>query len=177
MLFCGCAHNTEEQASESSGPYTYPLASPGSKFGALPPAAQHTVRAEAGAAEIVDVQRVHGMSSPAYKIIFRNQGLFPPLYVTADGTLLTPDLTPAVGAARDEFGVVSAGPVTDVKINELPQPTLKAVHDRASNGEIAHINKETWGDRVVYIVSFIDAAHHPRLYITADGKILNEGPK
>jgi len=177
VLLCGCAHYTEEQISESSGPYTNPLASPGAKFGALPPAAQHTVRAQAGAAEIVDVERVHGISSPAYKIIFRNQDSFPPLYVAADGTLVTPDLTPAFGATRDEFGVVSAGPVTDVKINELPPPTLKAVHDRVPNGEIAHINKETWGDRVVYIVSFIDPVHHPRLYITADGKILNEGPK
>ena len=42
---------------------------------------------------------------------------------------------------------------------------------------IAHISKETWGDRVVYIFAFTDEAHHPRLYLAADGTVLNEGPK
>ena len=48
---------------------------------------------------------------------------------------------------------------------------------REAGAEIAHINKDTWGDRVIYIVTFKDPSHHPRLHVTADGTVLNEGPK
>jgi len=120
---------------------------------------------------------MYGVAGPSYKIVFRNQAAFPPMFVAADGSLLRPDLTVAVGAPMDTFGVVSAGPVTGVKLNELPQPSIKAIHDRAPDAQIAYINKETWGNRIVYVVTFVDPAHHPRLYVTAEGKILNEGPK
>jgi len=177
ILLFGCAHNIENEAAENGVPYHRSLASPGSKFGALPPAVQNTVRAETGAAEIRDIETRYGPGGPTYVIYFRNRELFAPMFVAADGSLLHPDLTLAMGAPKDSFGVVSSGPVTGVKPNELPQPALKTITERAPGAQIASINKETWGDRNVFIVSFIDSEHHPRLYITADGKLLNEGPK
>ena len=63
-----------------------------------------------------------------------------------------------------------------VKLSELPPAVSKTLHDRAPNPGIASVNKETWGVRVVYIVSFSDPTHHPRLYLAADGTVLNEGP-
>jgi len=67
--------------------------------------------------------------------------------------------------------------VTGVNLNELPPQVLFAARSRAADGQIAYVNKETWGDRVVYIVSFKDEKRHPRLHITSDGTVLNEGPK
>jgi len=116
-------------------------------------------------------------NSSVYKVSFRNRDLFPPLYVAAAGSLLNPDLSLAAGAPADTFGVISSGEVTGVKLSELPPAVSKALHDRAPDAGIDYINKETWGDRVVYIVSFSDPSHHPRLYLAADGTVLNEGPK
>jgi hypothetical protein len=178
-LLLGCFSHPEPPIVQYQTQYHFPLTSPGSKFGALPPPAQNTVRAEVGMAEITDVVKLPSVPSGAmvYKICFRNDDLFPPLYVAADGSLLNPDLSLAAGAPADTFGVISGGPVTGVKLSELPPPVSKTLHDRAPNVGIASVNKETWGDRVVYIVSFSDPAHHPRLYLAADGTVLNEGPK
>ena len=176
IFLFGCAEDYEGKYG-SNEPYTYALTSPGSKFGALPPAAQNTVRAQAGAGEITDVITSYGPEGPTYTVYFRNYRLYPPLHVAADGTLLHPDLSVAIGAPKDNFSVVRSGPVTGVKPSELPAAAITAVQDRDPNAQIASINKETWGDRNVFIVTFTDPEHHPRLYITADGKILNEGPK
>ena len=72
----------------------------GSKFGALPPAVKNTVRAEAGAAQITDIETRYETGGPVYVIYFRNPELFAPMFVAADGSLLKPDLTLAVGAPR-----------------------------------------------------------------------------
>jgi hypothetical protein len=177
LCFQGCAYHSEDTSAEKTEPYKYALASPGSRFGALPPAVQNTVRAEAGSAEITEVLKAYRPEGPVFIIRFRNEELFPPMFLAPDGSLLRPDLSVAVGAPTDTFGVISSGPVTGVKITELPQPAINAIGEHAPNVPIAFINKETWGNRAVFIVSFADTAHHPRLYVAADGKILNEGPK
>src|SRR5690348_2970714 len=102
FLVNGCMSERDLLAEHDSS-YYYPLASPGSKFGALPPPVQNTGRAEAGAAEIIDVQRVGEAQQLAYRIDFRNPEVYPPLFVSADGSVLHPDLQPAVGAPADTF--------------------------------------------------------------------------
>ena len=178
-LLPGCASHPEPPMAQYRAQYRFALASPGSKFGALPPSAQNTVRAEIGMAEITDVEKVPsaGTGAMVYKIYFRNADLFPPLYVAADGSLLNPDLSVAAGAPADTFGVISGGPVSGVKLSDLPPVVSKTIHDRVPDAGIAYINKETWGDRVVYIVSFSGPARHPKLYLATDGTVLSEGPK
>jgi hypothetical protein len=175
-LLCGCAHQSQDLA-DGTGPYQYPMASPGAKFGALPPAAQNTIRAQVGAAVISDIETQYGPEGPVYTILFRNTEVYPPLIVAADGSLLRPDLSVAVGASRDTFNVVSSGPVTGVKPTELPALALKSIQDRAPGAHLASINKETWGNQNVFIITFTDPEHHPRLYVTGDGKVLNGGPR
>ena len=149
--------------------YIKPLLSPGSIFATLPPPVQNTVRAEAGTAEIFDSIKDTSSGKPVYKIYFQNHEVFPPLYVAADGSVLNPDLSLAVAAPQTSR--------TGLKLSELPPEVLKVAHDRAPNSDIASISKEKWGDRVVYIISFKDETHHPRLYVAADGTIFNEIPK
>jgi hypothetical protein len=178
-LLAGCVSKPEPPIVAYRTQYQFPLTSPGSKFGALPPPAQHTIRAEVGSAEIADVVRIpvaaNGM--PVYIIYLRNRELFPPLYVAADGSLLNPDLSVASGASVDTFGVGSGGAVSGIKFSDLPPAVSRVIHDRAPGAAIDFIHKETWGDRVVYIISFSDPIHHPKLYLAADGTILNEGPR
>jgi len=177
FFLVGCATDRDIKTVDETTPYRYSLISPGTKFATLPPAAQNAVRAEAGSAEVSDVVKLDRPGIPVYEISFRNREVLPPLYVAADGSVLNRNLTVAMGAPRDTFGIISSGPVTGVKLAELPPAVSKVISERRPDAQVSFINKETWGDRVVYIVSFLDEAHHPRLYLAADGTVLNEGPK
>jgi hypothetical protein len=149
------------------GPYQRPLLSPGAQFSALPPVVQNTVRAEAGIAQIDRVVKDRTPVGTIYKIYFQHSGVYPPLFVSADGDVLNPDLTIAVPApaAKQE------GPV---RLVDLPEEVLKIIADQAPNTEIASIEKQAWGDRSVYIVAFKGDRPNPKLYVRSDGIVLKE---
>jgi hypothetical protein len=168
VLLAGCAREVVVvKADHSRYPYTKPLTSPGGKFGALPPGVQNTVRAEAGMAEIVDAIRDTSSGRVVYVVYFRDAANFPPLYVAPDGSVLYPDLTVAVPAL---LGTV-------VKPASVPAPVMKVIQERAPSAEVASIYREKWGSRVVYIFSFKDQTHFPKLDIAADGTVLEEVPE
>jgi len=166
LLLAGCATSNKSQKAGHQTAYDKPLTSPGAKFGALPPVVQRTVLAEAGPAEVVDAVRDTSAGRVVYKIYFRDKDVFPPLYVAPDGSVLNPDLTVAVSAVHG----------TRVMPAEVPAKVMKVIPERAPSADVAYINKETWGDRVVYIVSFKDEAHNPKLFIAADGTVVEESP-
>src|SRR2546430_5251924 len=58
--------------SSAKTPYNRPLFSPGAKFAGLPPAAQNTIRAEVGVADIKDIVKDSTSGELVYKIYFRN---------------------------------------------------------------------------------------------------------
>jgi len=145
-------------------PYNTPLSTPGARFGGLPQVVQNTVRSEAGTAEIVDVRKESRESKVFYKISFRDPRIFPPLYVAPDGSVLNPDLTVAVPAPQE----VSQ----EVKLNDLPAGVKKVIQERRPGAEVASINEENWGNHTVYVVSFKDEAHQPKLHVVADGTVL-----
>ena len=172
-IISGCASHRDRIA-EYHAAYGFPLASPGALFGSLPPPVQRSVRAEAGSAEIQNIDKFQRPEGPVFRIEFRNKDLYPALYIAADGSLLNPDLTIARGAPADTTVVITGA---GMKVNELPPAVWKTIAAREPGAEIVSMSKDTWGDRVIYIVSFKDPAHHPRLHVTADGTVLNEGPK
>jgi len=163
-LLAGCATKTETQKAEDKTPYHRPLTSLGAKFGALPPAVQSTVLAEAGGAEITDALRDTSSGRVVYKIYFRDPDVFPPLFVAPDGSVLNYDLTVAVSAVRG----------TRLKAADVPPSVLKVIEDRGPASGYSTINKEKWGERVVYMVIFKDEAHYPRMFIAEDGTIVEE---
>jgi hypothetical protein len=175
-IISGCGSHRDATA-EYHAAYDFPLASPGARFATLPPPVQHTIRAEAGSANITDIKKFQRRDETLYRVDFANPELYPPLYVSTDGSLLNPNLTVAKGAPADISVVTSGGPVTNVKLSELPEPVLKTISGREAGAEIDYINKDTWGDRVVYIITFKDPAHHPRMHVASDGTVLNQGPK
>ena len=166
LLLAGCATSNKRQMQEHQTAYHKPLTSPGAKFGALPPVVQRTVLAEAGPAEVIDAVRDTSSGRVVYKIYFRDKDVFPPLSVAPDGSVLNPDLTVAVSAVHG----------TRVKPAEVPARVSKAIPEHAPSGEVAYINKETWGSRTVYIVTFKDEAHNPKLFIAEDGTVVEEEP-
>lgn len=175
VVLCGCAHH-EPRFSSVFSEYQTPLVSPGAHFSSLPPAVQNTVRAETGSAAIADIQKRNGRRGVEYLIRFENEGLYPPLYVAADGSVLNPDHTVAIGAAQDLSGVVT-GAASGLTLSDLPGPVLNTLNDHAPWADVDQIHKEVWGERNVYIVSFKDAKHYPRIYIQSDGTVLKSGPQ
>lgn len=153
-----------------AGHYTSKLVSPGTKFAALPPAVQHTIRAETGGAEIEDILRDTIGAQQVYRVYFGKAGFFPPLYVASDGTVLNPDLTVAVGAGQDYAGIVT-GSGAGVTLGDLPPKAIEAIQQRAPQAEIKSIIRENRGEQAVYIVSFKDQKQ-PILEVTSEGNIL-----
>ena len=164
VLLAGCATQNQNQTAEQQTPYRKPLTSPGAKYGALPPIVQLTVLAEVGPEEVVDAVRDTSSGRVVYKVYFRDSEIFPPLYVAPDGSVLNPDLTVAV----------KARPGTRVKHADLPPGVKEAIPKHASAGEVAYISKETWGERTVYVVTFKDETHNPKLLLGEDGTVLDE---
>ena len=162
VLLAGCA--TQDQTAARYYPYHKPLTSPGAKFGDLPPLVQRTVLAEAGAEAVVDTIRDTSSGRVVYKIYFRDRDVFPTLYVAPDGSVLNPDLTVAV----------QARPGTRVKLADLPSSVREAIPKRAPTATVAYITKESWGERTIYVVTFKDESHNPRLLLGEDGAILDE---
>jgi hypothetical protein len=167
LLMAGCM-SSYDRSEKVAHPNVYnkPLISPGAKFGALPAPVQRTVLAQVGPAEVVDVRRDTSTGRVFYKIYFRDVDVFPPMYVAPDGSVLNPDLTVAVAAFHG----------LRVKPEEVPAAVMKVIPQRAPAAEVAYVTLETWGGRAVYVVTFKDEAHNPRLLIASDGTAVDETP-
>ena len=168
-LVAGCAkHGTYVQGSAplagEKSPYNAPLTTPGAKFGALPAVVQNTVRTQVGMAELYDVRKEDHEGQIFYKISFSDSNSYPPLLAAVDGSVLNPDLTVAVPAPQ---------PLNpEVKLADLPSEVRKVLQERPFTAEIACINQEKWGEHTVYVVSFKEDAHRPKMYLIADGTVM-----
>src|SRR5215471_15557198 len=151
-------------------PYHAPLSTPGARFATLPVVVQNTVRTEAGSAEITDVRKETHDDHVYYRILFRDERNYPPLFIGGDGSVLYPDLTVAVPAPQQT--------VTEVNLNDVPLGVLRVIQARPPPAaEVASVSKENWGDHTIYIVSFKDDVHNPKLYVVADGTVLIKAPQ
>ena len=178
LMVCGCAHHKSDRASvEPYSTYTKPLRSPGAQFGALPPAVQRTVRAEAGATQISDIVKYKGSESDIYGIFFQNSAAFPPLFVAADGSVMNRNMTVAVGGvgAAEDTGLITGGPVSRVTLNDLPAPAVQTIHRLAPDAVIDTITRETHGEQADYIVTFKEN-RSPALEFNRDGDLINPAP-
>lgn len=155
----------------SPTPYHYPLISPGAQFASLPPAVQHSVRAETGSAEIEDIVKDTNSVPVVYRVYFVNRQAFPPMYLTADGSVLNPDLSVAMGAVRDHFGVLFAGPTSNLTLSDLPAKVVTVVQNQAPDAEVDAIYRETRGDQSIYTVTF-KGRRHAELRVSSEGAIL-----
>ncbi len=167
----GCASSGPEAGSDYGDRYRRPLSSPGTQFSQLPPAVQHTVRAEAGSATITLIDHNTSEGKTVYRIVFQNADLFPPLYVASDGSVLYPNLKLAVGAPSDVFSAARHGSVTSVSPDDLPPEVVKAIQRQRPDAEINYIDRETRDGRVLYTVTFKGRAHR-RLTLGPNGEII-----
>jgi hypothetical protein len=162
---CGCAEPPLLS-------YTQPLTSPGGDFATLPPAVQNSVRSEAGMAEIQSVTKNSDSASGAYEIRFRNAALYPPLYLASDGSVLTSNMTVAVGASEDTIAASTGSESSGVKTDDLPPNVILTIRHQAPTAEVDSISRINSGGQMFYSVTFKDPAHHPELMIRDDGHLM-----
>ena len=165
VALCGCAEPPLMS-------YTQPLTSPGGDFSKLPPAVQNSVRAEAGMAEIEKVIRNPDGPTAVYEIRFRNQAVYPPLYLASDGSVLTSNLTVAVGASVDAIEVSTGSEAGGVKMDDLPSNVVLTIRHQAPTAEVDSISRVNSASQVFYGVTFKDPAHHRALMIRDDGHLM-----
>ena len=161
---CGCA------VDETQMSYQHPLTSPGGVFATLPPAVQNTVRVEAGTAEIDSISKEAAPN--VYEFRFRNAEIFPPLYVAADGSVLTSNLTVAVGASEDSIAASTGSEASGVKMDDLPPNVVQCIRHQAPTAEVEAISRLTSENKIYFNVSFKEPEHHPKLIIREDGKLM-----
>ena len=155
-------------------PVTYrePLISPGGEFSKLPPTVQNSVRAEAGSAEIRRIFEETSGDSTIYIFYFKNAGVYPPLYVTPDGSVLTPNLNVAVGASQDSIEASTGHGSNGIKLDDLPPNVVNAIRSQAPTAGVDSVQRITSGSAVYYEVFFKDPQHQPRLLISEDGRVV-----
>jgi hypothetical protein len=164
--FCGCA------SEPAVVDYQEPLTSPGGEFSKLPPTVQNSVRAEAGMAEIHDISKARIGPETVYEFRFMNQEEFPPLYVASDGSVLTSNLTVAVGASEDTIEASTGSGTSSIKMDDLPLKVVEMIRRSAPTAEVDSISRLTSSGEVFYDVSFKDPVHHPKLLIRDDGRLI-----
>ncbi|HWD91454.1 MAG TPA: hypothetical protein VG938_03810 [Verrucomicrobiae bacterium] len=162
---CGCA-------SEPVVTYNQPLLSPGGKFSKLPPTVQNSVRAEAGMAPIQDILKRRTANATYYEVTFRNTDVNPPLYLAADGSVLTPDLQVVVGATEDTIEASTGSGVGSLKLDDLPLNVVEMIRHSAPTAELNSITRLSSGGEVYYDVTFKEPDSHPRLLIRDDGRLV-----
>ena len=163
---CGCADHGPQ------ADYQHPLTSPGGKFARLPPAVQNSVRAEAGMAEIADISQNNSETDPIYEIRFQNPDVYPPLYLASDGSVLSSNMTVAVGATVDTIAASTGSGVSGMKMDDLPPNVVETIRHQAPTAEVDTLTRLTSEGEVFYSVTFKDPKHHPKLLIRDNGRLV-----
>lgn len=76
------------------------------------------------------------------------------------------------GGAENDHNVLTGGPVTGTTIKDLPEAVKNTLKEKAPNGEIADIDRESQGGRFIYRITFSEPARNPTMYISQDGTIV-----
>ena len=82
----------------------------------------------------------------------------------------------SMGGAENDRNVLTGGPVTGTTINDLPQPVKDKLKELAPSAEIADIDRQSQGGRVIYRITFTEAGRNPTMYISQDGTIIQNMP-
>ena len=78
-----------------------------------------------------------------------------------------------MGASNEnDQNVLTGGPVTGTRLADLPERVRETLKERVPTAEVADIDKQTMDGQVVYKISFAEPGKNPTIYITIDGKVV-----
>jgi hypothetical protein len=78
----------------------------------------------------------------------------------------------AGGAADTDHNVLTGGPITGIRIKDLPPPVRQVLRAQAPSAEVADVSTRTRDGRLIYRVVFSEPARNPTLYIAEDGTLV-----
>jgi len=145
-----------------------------SEFNDLPPAVRATVNREVPNGVVDKVSSETKDGRLVYKVKFRDEGINPAIWVTADGNILKSDINrdKAIGATGASSDVTTGSSKSDLKFTQLPPAVQKTVREASPSGKIASIDKHTRNGRIVYDVSFEDKGVNPKMTVAEDGTVV-----
>ena len=80
-----------------------------------------------------------------------------------------------MGAAVDnDRNVLTGGPITGTTLQDLPKPVRRALRRDAPKSEVANIRTSMQDGKTVYEISFTQPDRDPKMYFTADGKLVSQ---
>jgi len=101
------------------------------------------------------------------------------LWIAAAAALITgcAETRKHAGAtAENDANVLTGGPVTGTRIQDLPAPVQVTLQQRMPTAEIAGIDKERENGRTFYKISFIESGRNPVMWFAEDGTVLPDRP-
>jgi hypothetical protein len=76
------------------------------------------------------------------------------------------------GGSDNDHNVLTGGPVTGTTIKDLPQSVKNTLKEKTPNAEIADIDRQSQGGRIIYRITFAEATRNPTMYIAQDGSVV-----
>jgi hypothetical protein len=77
-----------------------------------------------------------------------------------------------VGATEDSIAASTGSEASGIKMDDLPPNVTLAIRHQAPTGEVDSISRLTTDGKIYYSVTFKDSAHHPRLLVRDDGRLV-----
>ncbi|HYE30504.1 MAG TPA: PepSY-like domain-containing protein [Methylomirabilota bacterium] len=147
---------------------------------AAPASVQQAIRAQAGAAQIEDLDREVRDGRTVYEAAFKRAGTHTEIVVGEDGTLISPAPTATAAAVASTAGGstnITLQAATKVAFTSLPSIVQQTVKAQAGASPVEDVDMGTWAGRQVYQVAFKDAqGQHRELFVSQEGVLLNPQP-
>lgn len=80
----------------------------------------------------------------------------------------------AGGSPQTDQNVLTGGPYSGTRIEELPEPVRAALQKYAPDAEIADIDKTIRNGKEFYEVSFSEPGRNPKVLLSGSGQILSD---
>ncbi len=78
-----------------------------------------------------------------------------------------------MGASNEnDQNVLTGGPVTGTRLSDLPASVRSTLKERVPTAEVADIDKQTLNGQIAYKISFAEPGKNPTIFITQDGKVV-----
>ena len=75
-------------------------------------------------------------------------------------------------SAENDHNVLTGGPITGTRIQDLPSPVLETLKAKVPTAEIAGIDKGDREGKMVYKIHFSEPTKNRSMYIAPDGHVV-----
>jgi uncharacterized membrane protein YkoI len=145
------------------------------KLSELPAAAQTAVKAQAGSAEIEDIDKEIRNGRVVYEVAFKRNGQHTELIVGADGSVLEGGIIkPALPGTKLSNVKNPLAGAQKVSLDEVPRVVRNVIRTQAAGAPVEDIDKGVLNGKTVYEAAFKKDGENIELRVAEDGNIITE---